>query len=209
MKEKILALLSASNGQYNLPKDVLERIALSAPVLESDEAISEWVESVKPMMGLMQSFADSRVSDALKKQPKVENKVQEGDLEERLGRLEESLNKTLSEKLAGYDAQAAKIAELQKQLDETKGREDRASFDELVKRVAKEVGLDDRKLNLVSGKVTSDMDETKVKEVLSQCKKDFIDMGLSDVEGDLTTKEEVLRKDAASWVEQQLQEVQK
>ena len=62
MKEKVLAALSAINGQYNFPKEQLEKIASTAPAFESEDKIVSWVDSLKPMLGLMQSYADSRVT---------------------------------------------------------------------------------------------------------------------------------------------------
>ena len=53
---------------------------------------------------------------------------------------------------------------------------------EIKKRVAKELGLTDKALGLLEGKLKSDMDETKVNEILSQGKKDLVEMGLSSVE---------------------------
>lgn len=49
MKEKILAALVAVNGQYNLPKEYLEKVALTAPTFESEDMISSWIDSQKPM----------------------------------------------------------------------------------------------------------------------------------------------------------------
>jgi len=53
---------------------------------------------------------------------------------------------------------------------------------EIKKRVAKELCLTDEALGLVEGKLTSDMDETKINEVLSEQKKVLVKMGLSNVE---------------------------
>ena len=75
-------------------------------------------------------------------------------------------NAEMKQKLQGYESGA----------QETK-------FLEIKKRVASELGLSDKALGLLEGKLTTDMDEAKVNEVLSQGKKDLISLGLSPIEG--------------------------
>ena len=66
MKEKILAALTAISGQYNLPKEQLEKIAALAPSDLTEDKINSWAESMKGTMSLMQSYADSRVTGSTK-----------------------------------------------------------------------------------------------------------------------------------------------
>lgn len=211
MNDKILALLVSSNGQYNLPKDLLEKIAGTAPVGITDDEIPAWVEGIKPQMALMQSFADSRVSEALKKasvqqQQPVPQSNQVSDLDGILGsRLEEIVSKTLNDKLAGYKALEDKYAELltkQSQVDEANKANE---FKNKLKSVANSIGLDDELLNLVSGKITPDMDDASITNVLADCKKTFINRGLLEVEGDLAGDEAQARKRAEDWVNKQIE----
>lgn len=73
--------------------------------------------------------------------------------------------------------------ELQKKVAGYENGDKERQFSELKKRVAKEIGLSDVALGLVEGKLTPDMTESKVNEVLSGCKKSLIELGLTPVEG--------------------------
>lgn len=184
MKEKILAALVAVNGQYNLSKEYLEKIALTAPKFESEDEISSWVDSQKPMMAIMQSYADNRVSsmkkelDELKKtnpEPPKDN-----DLDKRLGIFEEKLTKSFEERL---NALQSKNEELTKQLDGYQSASKVAEFEKIKKRVANGLGISDAALKFAEGRLTSDMDEAKVNESLSKFKTEMISLGLNPVEG--------------------------
>lgn len=181
MTEKILAALVAINGQYNLPKDYLEKVAATAPKFESEDEISTWVDSQKPMLGLMQSYADSRVSQA---QKKVEP-AQDNDLDKRLGILRDELMKGFDEQIKGLRDENA---EMKQKLQGYESGAQETKFLEIKKRVASELGLSDKALGLLEGKLTTDMDEAKVNEVLSQGKKDLISLGLSPIEGSQYTR---------------------
>ena len=213
MKEKILALLTAKGGQYNLPKDVLSSVADLAPKDLAEDKIEEWVTTIAmPQMALLQRYSDSRVTtltkelEDLKKKSKEETKKDEHDLEKLLGGLEERISKTVDEKLSGYSELKNQHEELLKRQKEVEDAQKLASFQELKKRVAKEVGLNDRMLNLVDGKVTIDMDETKVKEVFADCKKEFIGMGLMEVENTLAGDDTAVRQRAKSRLDEFIKE---
>lgn len=190
MKEKILTALVAVNGQYNLPKEYLERIAATAPTFEKEDEISSWVESQRGVMSLMQAYADSRVTEQVKVADSLRKEIatlkdsnkgnQDGDLEKRLGNLKDELWKGFDERLKTLQAQND---ELQKKVAGYENGDKERQFSELKKRVAKEIGLSDVALGLVEGKLTPDMTESKVNEVLSGCKKSLIELGLTPVEG--------------------------
>ncbi len=209
MKEKILALLTASNGQYNLPKDMLEKIANNAPKFEKEEECSTWVEGIKPFMALMQSYSDSRVTNIMKENEALKAQIGSNgrtsdDLEERLGKmLEEKVSKTLEEKMAGYKELSTKYEELQKKQEEQDKNTKTAIFKQTVERIAKEVGLDNELLNLVSGGISQESDDKSINEYLSKCKKTFIDKGIMELEGEITTDEAAARKRADDWVKAQ------
>ena len=193
MKEKILAALTAISGQYNLPKEQLEKIAALAPADLTEDKITSWAESQKGTMSLMQSYADSRVSgstkdleaarkeieDWKKKAEEAGKKTPETDLEKALGAMEKRLTDSFEAKLKDL---ADKNKTLEDQANATAAAEKERQFVELKKRVAKELGLSDKALGLLEGKLTQDMDETKVNKILSQGKKDLVEMGLSSVE---------------------------
>ena len=112
MKEKILAALTAISGQYNLPKEQLEKIAALAPADLTEDKITSWAESQKGTMSLMQSYADSRVSgstkdleaarkeieDWKKKAEEAGKKTPETDLEKALGAMEKRLTDSFEAK---------------------------------------------------------------------------------------------------------------
>ena len=180
MTEKILAALVAINGQYNLPKDYLEKVAATAPKFESEDEISTWVDSQKPMLGLMQSYADSRVSQAQKKVEPAQN----DDLAKQLGILKDELKNDFKEQLeTATKSLRDENAELKKQVDSFNASASETRFLELKKRVAIELGLSDKALGLLESKLDSSMDEKKINEVLSEGKKDLISLGLNPIEG--------------------------
>lgn len=195
LKEKILAALTAISGQYNLPKEQLEKIAALAPADLTEDRITSWAESQKGLMAMMQSYADSRVTatskeletarqeaadwkkkaeEAGKQQPAVH-----ADLKEALGAMKKELEDGFNAKLAELTKQNK---DLQDQANANAKSEKERQFLEIKKRVAKELGLTDKALELVEGKLTSDMDETKINEVLSAQKKMLVEMGLHSVE---------------------------
>ena len=193
MKDKILAALTAISGQYNLPKEQLEKIAALAPADLTEDKITSWAESMKGTMSLMQSYADSRVSgstkdleaarkeieDWKKKVEEAGKKTPETDLKEALGAMKKELED-------GFNARLAEITkqnkDLQDQANATAAAEKERQFLEIKKRVAKELGLTDKALELVDGKLNSDMDEAKINEVLSAQKKALVELGLNTVE---------------------------
>ena len=193
MKEKILAALTAISGQYNLPKEQLEKIAALAPADLTEDEITSWAESQKSYMALMQSYSDSRVTenskelqdlkkeneDLKKKAEEAGKQKQETDLEKALGAMEKRLTDNFEAKFKDL---ADKNKTLEDQANATAAAEKERQFVELKKRVAKELGLSDKALGLLDGKLTSDMDEAKVNEVLSAGKKDLIEMGLRNIE---------------------------
>ena len=198
MKEKILAALTAISGQYNLPKEQLEKIAALAPADLTEDKITSWAESQKSYMALMQSYSDSRVTanskemqdlkkeneDLKKAAEEAGKKTPETDLEKALGAMEKRLTDKFEAKFKDL---ADKNKTLEDQANATAAAEKERQFVELKKRVAKELGLSDKALGLLEGKLTQDMDETKVNEILSHGKKDLVEMGLHNVESSLIT----------------------
>lgn len=197
MKEKILAALTAISGQYNLPKEQLEKIAALAPADLAEDGLQTWAESQKGIMAMMQSYADSRVTATTKELETArqeaadwKKKAEEAgkqqtttvpaDLKEALGAMKKELED-------GFNARLAEITkqnkDLQDQANATAAAEKERQFLEIKKRVAKELGLTDKALELVDGKLNSDMDEAKINEVLSAQKKALVELGLNSVEG--------------------------
>ena len=196
MKEKILAALTAISGQYNLPKEQLEKIAALAPADLTEDKVNSWAESQKGLMAIMQSYADSRVTATSKELETArqeaadwKKKAEEAgkqqtttvpaDLKEALGAMKKELED-------GFNARLAEITkqnkDLQDQANATAAAEKERQFLEIKKRVAKELGLTDKALELVDGKLNSDMDEAKINEVLSAQKKALVELGLNTVE---------------------------
>jgi len=194
-KEKILTALVAISGQYNLPKEQLQKIVDLAPADLTEDTLDAWVQSQKGYMALMQSYSDNRVTaqrtelDSLRnefEQYKKDHGQQTGgnaDLEKALGTMKEQLEASFNEKLKGYSELQTKFEELQKKNTDNEKAEKERQFTELKKRVASELGLNDKALGLLEGKLTIDMDETKVNEVLTAGKKDLQDLGIHSVEG--------------------------
>jgi len=194
MKEKILAALSAISGQYNLPKEQLEKIAALAPADLTEDKITSWAESQKGVMAMMQSYADSRVTATTKELETARQEAADWKKKaEEAGKQQPTVPADFQTALGAMkeleDGFAAKLAEITKQNKDLQDQANAAAkaekerqFLENKKRVAKELGLTDEALGLVEGKLTSDMDEAKINEVLSEQKKVLVKMGLSNVE---------------------------
>ena len=222
MKEKILAALTAISGQYNLPKEQLEKIAALAPADLTEDKITSWAESMKGTMSLMQSYADSRVSgstkdleaarkeieDWKKKAEEAGKTHQETDLEKALGAMEKRLTDSFEAKFKDL---ADKNKTLEDQANATAAAEKERQFVELKKRVAKELKLSDEALELLEGKLTSDMDEAKVNEVLSAGAKKLTEMGLHTVEAGHQVQggEEAVKARAKAYIDELERQQQK
>lgn len=221
-KEKILAALTAISGQYNLPKEQLEKIAALAPADLTEDGLQTWAESQKGIMALMQSYADSRVTanskeladlkkeveDWKKKAEEAGKKSPETDLEKALGAMKKELEDSFNTKL---EELKQKNKDLQDQADARSAADKEREFTELKKRVAKELKLSDEALELLEGKLTSDMDEAKVNEVLSAGAKKLTEMGLHTVEAGHQVQggEEAVKARAKAYIDELERQQQK
>ena len=221
-KEKILAALTAISGQYNLPKEQLEKIAALAPADLAEDGLQTWAESQKGIMALMQSYADSRVTanskeladlkkeveDWKKKAEEAGKKTPETDLEKALGAMKKELEDSFNTKL---EELKQKNKDLQDQADARSAADKEREFTELKKRVAKELKLSDEALELLEGKLTSDMDEAKVNEVLSAGAKKLTEMGLHTVEAghQVQGQEEAVKARAKAFIDELERQQQK
>lgn len=221
-KEKILAALTAISGQYNLPKEQLEKIAALAPADLAEDGLQTWAESQKGIMALMQSYADSRVTanskeladlkkeveDWKKKAEEAGKKTPETDLEKALGAMKKELEDSFNTKL---EELKQKNKDLQDQADARSAADKEREFTELKKRVAKELKLSDEALELLEGKLTSDMDEAKVNEVLSAGAKKLTEMGLHTVEAghQVQGQEEAVKARAKAYIDELERQQQK
>ena len=221
-KEKILAALTAISGQYNLPKEQLEKIAALAPADLTEDGLQTWAESQKGIMALMQSYADSRVTanskeladlkkeveDWKKKAEEAGKKSPETDLEKALGAMKKELEDSFNTKL---EELKQKNKDLQDQADARSAADKEREFTELKKRVAKELKLSDEALELLEGKLTSDMDEAKVNEVLSAGAKKLTEMGLHTVEAghQVQGQEEAVKARAKAFIDELERQQQK
>ena len=225
MKEKILAALTAISGQYNLPKEQLEKIAALAPADLTEDKINSWAESQKGLMAMMQSYADSRVTATSKeletarqeaadwkKKAEEAGKQQPAtvpaDLKEALGAMKKELEDSFNTKL---EELKQKNKDLQDQADARSAADKEREFTELKKRVAKELKLSDEALELLEGKLTSDMDEAKVNEVLSAGAKKLTEMGLHTVEAGHQVQggEEAVKARAKAFIDELERQQQK
>lgn len=224
-KEKILAALTAISGQYNLPKEQLEKIAALAPADLTEDGLQTWAESQKGLMAMMQSYADSRVTATSKELETArqeaadwKKKAEEAgkqqtttvpaDLKEALGAMKKELEDSFNTKL---EELKQKNKDLQDQADARSAADKEREFTELKKRVAKELKLSDEALELLEGKLTSDMDEAKVNEVLSAGAKKLTEMGLHTVEAghQVQGQEEAVKARAKAFIDELERQQQK
>lgn len=183
-KEEILVLLTAINGQYNLSKETLGKIADMAPADLTQDTVNAWVESMKPYMGIMQSYADSRVGALNTEVTNLKKELEDAkktvvptgtsDWEKALGDMRKEFEGKLTTLTQTNEEQ-------KKELDKLRGNEKSKTFSELKKRVAESLGLTDAQLAMVEANLTEDMDEAAVNEKLSGYKTQFQQMGLHTV----------------------------
>ena len=163
--------LKKLHSDLGLPETVLNSVAGFAIVGMSDESDDAAITarasepSVREMLKSFQSHTDKIRTEA-KKVAKEENKNEEvhDDVPSWFKSYEERQEKTQNELLE-------KIKTLE-------GEASEKNFSSMVSRIGKELGLEGAVLDLCSNGLSSDMDETAVRNKLGAAKKTLVDSGV-------------------------------
>lgn len=158
-------------SNLGLPESILNSVASVATVGMSsdadDAALSARAgeDSIREMLRSFQSHADKIRSDAKKVEPKKNKDDDESDdVPSWFKSYEERQEKTQNELL-----EKIKVLE---------GAASAKDFESLVGRIGKDLGLNDAMLDLCKAGLSSDMDETAVRDKLGAVKKTFIENGV-------------------------------
>lgn len=216
MKEKMAKFLKELYSDLGLPENVLKSVASVAIIGLKDDATDEEIksraseESVKSMLKDFQSHADKRANDATKaaeeKNKKEVKKPGEGKGEE------DDETPAWAKKLIEDNQKS--IQTLTEEISALKKANAEKSFDELVSSIASELGISGTVLDLLKPGLSSDMDETAIRNKLGEAKQTLINQGANfagtgrQEEKTEAAKEEQARKEADEWVKE-LEEKQK
>lgn len=218
MKEKMAKFLKELYSDLGLPENVLKSVANFAIIGLKDDASDDEIksraqeESVKSMLQDFQAHADKRATDATKAAEKKNKKdvkkpgEGEGNDDHDDDDDDDKTPKWVKELMEQNQQTIKTLTEKIEALENTNKAK---SFDDLVSTVAKELGLSGAVLDLCKASLSTDMDETAIRNKLGEAKKVLLDSG-AQIAGTGTketqteaAKEEQARKDADEWVTQQ------
>lgn len=206
MKQKMTSKLKELFPNLGLTDAVLEQVSGIAIVgldeAADDAAITERAKSYEAMLKAFQSDTDRRVNEAVKK---AGNKGG--------GANPDPTNPPTNTEPTGMpdwfktytEKQDAERKELLDKIAALEGKNAAQAFDELVAKVAGELGLSGKMLDLCKLGLSSDMDEAKIKETMGATKKLMAEAGAKvdeQLPGATATDEEAARKAAQDWVKE-------
>ena len=162
--------LKKLHSDLGLPETVLNSVAGFAIVGMSDESDDAAItaraseQSIREMLKSFQSHTDKIRTEAKKVAKENKNEEVHEDVPSWFKSYEERQEKTQNELLA-------KIKTLE-------GEASEKNFSSMVSRIGKELGLEGAVLDLCSNGLSSDMDETAVRNKLGAAKKTLVDSGV-------------------------------
>lgn len=176
-------------------------IAIVGLAEDADEAaITEKAKTFEGMLKAFQSETDRRVTEAAKKAGNKGGDKKDPDPEDKKDEKPAWLQEILDAQKQETDALKAKIEALE-------GANTKKAFDAMVDGIVKELHLDklpEVQLDLVKKGLSSDMDETAVRDSLGKIAKSYVDAGfkLTEQSSTAVTDDEALEKEAQAWVDQ-------
>ena len=201
MTKKLKELYS----NYGLPENVLTSVAAVAINGLDDACTEEQLterakdSSVVDFLKSLQSHSDKIRTDALKAAKGKTKDVEDPDPDNDEGKIPDYIQKILDQQEKDQKELADRLAAIES-ANKTK------DFDSMVSRLANEIGIDSVVLDLVKPGLSSDMDESAIKDKLGAAKKALSERGAKFKE-QLTqqTSEAELqaqREDARKWVKE-------
>lgn len=200
MLEKMLGALKARYSNLGLSEEVLKSVA-SMAIIGLDESADDAAIAARASEGY--------VSDSLKtlqsQFDKVRGEGKRSIKEEPKGEKHEPIEGgAMEEVLSLLKEQKAANESMRSRLDALENAGKVKSFDEMVSRVGKELKMSASILDLCKQGLSSDMDETAVRNALGAKKKALIDEGIKfdDQSGHLSgTQTQAEQEEASQWVE--------
>ena len=207
MKTKMFDALKKRYSNLGLSDDQFNLVVPMAILGLPDDADAAAIDArasesyISDMLKNMQSQGDKirTLEGQVKKDPK-DNKG--GEPTQPTG------NDKLDQVLSLLNQQKEANEALTKRLEALEGAGKQKDFDSTVARIGKELGLKGDLLDLCKAKLSSDMDETAIRDSLGATKKMLIESGVKVEEGQQQrsstekAKEEAERKEAADWVKE-------
>lgn len=205
MKQKMLSALKTRYSNLGLSDDQFNLVVPMAVLGLADDAdeaaiVARASESyISDMLKSMQSQSDK--IRTLEKKPKKDD-----DNDNKGGKQEPTGDGKMDEVLSLLKAQKEANDAMQKRLEALEGAGKQKEFDSMVASVGKELKLSAAMLDLCKAGLSSDMDETAVRNALGAKKKALIDEGVRFDEGGSAggqgTQTQAEREEAKQWVEQ-------
>ena len=205
MIQKMTKKLKELYSNYGLPENVLTSVAAVA-INGLDDACTEDQlterakdSSVVDFLKSLQSHSDKIRTDALKAAKGKTKDVEDPDPDNDEGKIPDYIQKILDQQEKDRKELADRLAAIES-ANKTK------DFDSMVSRLANEIGIDSVVLDLVKPGLSSDMDESAIKDKLGAAKKALSERGAKFKE-QLTqqTSEAELQaqlEDARKWVKE-------
>lgn len=204
LKEKMANKLKELYSNLGFSQDVLANVSESAVIGLSDDADDAAIEArAKGFEGMLKAFqsnTEKRVTEAVAKAGE-KNKGGEGPKNPAVGGEPDWFK-------AYRESQEAERKALQDKLNALEGANRTKSFDELVAKHAKGLGLSGDLLEMAKATLSADMDEDAVKNALGKAKKTLMEagakIGSEERPAQMSkTEEDKMRADAAAWVKAQ------
>lgn len=205
MLKRMTQRLKESYSHLGLPESVLNSVAKVAIIGLSEDVSDEDFDarvkdsSIEEMLKGFQSHADRvRGSKKVKEVKNKEVEVEEPVEDDAPSWFKSYVEKSETDRKSLLD----KIAALE-------GAETVKKFDGMVSSIAKELGLNDSVLDLVRPGLSSDMDETAVRNKLGAAKKTLIDSGVKfdeRVNPNDPSRDATYIEDARAWCKAQVGE---
>lgn len=205
MIQKMTKKLKELYSNYGLPENVLTSVAAVAINGLDDACTEEQLterakdSSVVDFLKSLQSHSDKIRTDALKAAKGKTKDVEDPDPDNDGGKIPDYIQKIFDQQEKDRKELADRLAAIES-ANKTKG------FDSMVSRLANEIGIDSVVLDLVKPGLSSDMDESAIKDKLGAAKKALSERGAKFKE-QLTqqTSEAELQaqlEDARKWVKE-------
>lgn len=205
MIQKMTKKLKELYSNYGLPENVLTSVAAVA-INGLDDACTEEqlterakASSVVDFLKSLQSHSDKIRTDALKAAKGKTKDVEDPDPDNDKGKIPDYIQKILDQQEKDRKELADRLAAIES-ANKTK------DFDSMVSRIANEMGIDSVVLDLVKPGLSSDMDESAIKDKLGAAKKALSERGATfreQLAQDTSEAElQAQRDDAIKWAKE-------
>lgn len=204
MKQKLISKLKELFPNLGLSESIFENVgAMVVGTLAQDAddaAIEAAAKGCESLLKAFQSDTDKRVTDAVKKA-----KGDKGGETKPEGGAPSTDSEVLKMLKEMKESQEAEKKDLLDRIAALEGKNAEKNFDALVAKIAGEMGYNSAMLDRAKRGLSSDMDETKIKEELGAFKKFMVENGAHfDEQGspDTVQADDLARQEAEKWVQE-------